>query len=112
MGKSTEVRFLAQCESLQTMGKFPPWLTHFTAATPEEDAEGYDAWAHTTDVERIGLQIKTYERLRTEFLKRENRKHIICITFEPDARFDSVFAFVVSQLTQARNRLLKQKTPE
>jgi hypothetical protein len=104
--------FFLHCEDFREANKFPVWLTHFTAATKEEDAEGYDAWAHTTDVGKIGVQIKTHERLRTRFLNRENRKHIICIALEPTGRFDLVFSFMLSQLTQARSRLLKAKAQE
>jgi hypothetical protein len=108
LGKVTEQRFLDNCQSLRTAGSFPTWLQFFCAAEPHEDAEGVDVWAYT-DVGKIPLQIKRSTKLRTQFLKRENRKHIPCIAFSPAMRFSAVFSFTLSVLRQERNKLLREK---
>jgi hypothetical protein len=109
IGVMVEEMFIRETFTMRDLGKFPPWLHFFCAATDFEDEEGIDAWAYTV-VGKIPLQIKAGKKRRDDFSKRENRKHIPCVVVPPYCAFEDVFTEVLAVLLPEYDTLVKSRT--
>ncbi len=105
-GVESEARFLSICDAFRTDGKFPGWLVAVVRGTREQDGQGIDFVAHTTDGYEIYIQIKSSLMGRTFFLAKPRNVHIICIVIEASLEDEAIFRLMVAEVAHFREAFL------
>jgi len=98
-GVASEERFLQICRMYQRLGRFPSWLLEVRPGTVEDDHNGIDMNAHTTDGMRIPIQIKSSVTGKLKFHEDGERSHIICIAIMRHRTDEDIFSETIQEVS-------------
>lgn len=101
-GQRAEERFLRICRERQIQGQFPEWLTGVVSSPWEDDLRGIDFWAYTTDNLRIGIQVKSSEKGKLEFMRQSKNAGVICLVVNYHHTDSEIYESTLSELIVRR----------
>lgn len=106
-GYFTEEKVLQAFQTVIDQRMSPGWLVDIEKTDPKDDRRGYDFWAVTADVGKIGFQVKSSKKGLEEAKRKHPKIPVVCLA--PEASLEDIYGKCLQTISKQRDTYLKER---